>query len=53
MPIKTWYVNVYYLIDGEQKVIYNACLSQAAITMRSIIRAGGEITGIIESEKDN
>lgn len=47
------HVNIYYVIDGEQKVVYNTYLAQGAVWMQSIIKAGGEITRIINSEKDS
>lgn len=47
------FVNVYYILNGKQEVIYNTYLAQGCVWVKSIINAGGEITGIIESDKDN
>lgn len=46
-------VNVYYTLNGKREVVRNTYLLQGCQWVQTILNAGGEITGIVDSEKDS
>lgn len=44
--------NVYYILDGEQKVTYNHYRSAALRWVDAILSRGGEITSVIDAAHD-
>ena len=48
------FFNIYYLDNhGNQSVFERRTLDETAQFVRNVLFCGGEITGIIDTEKDN